>query len=611
MAMFAGAPAAKMSMKVELYVSADHLPSMDTSSASDPYAIILAAPPGAPQTPPNRWIPIGRTEKLSDTPHPRFTTPLQTDYVFEQSQPIRVVLIDYDPVSGDDVIGYMDTTIGRVMSSAGLPNGFTAALHRMPLGCSNMASLPSVVTTAIPAVGKGPTATLRGSEIRTEGANDDVTISFRCSKLDKKDFFGSSDPYVELLRLPSRVTVWRSETIMNNLNPVFQAVRLPVRMLTGGDPAAAFELVVSDWDKDGDHDLIGSTVMTMRDLVAASPAVTPGGRGFNLVSQKKAAKKGPSYTGSGTLFIDRAEVVHRPSFLEYLQGGLEISSTLAVDFTGSNGHPSTPSSLHFMHPAMPNQYMQCITAVGEILLQYDSDGMVPAYGFGGQLPSGVVSHCFPLNGNPARPECPGIPGLQGAYTMALQTVGLSGPTCFAPVIRAAAEAAAGSAMPGRQRYNILLIITDGAITDDADTISAIVAASRLPLSIIIVGVGAADFSMMKVLDGDKTGLVCPRTRQPAARDIVQFVVFRDYAMSGGGVGSMLAKEVLGELPGQIVTYFSSMGIPPGRPGGAPPTAPGGYPPAPGGYPPAAGGGAGAAYPGAYPPGYPGAYPAPR
>jgi vacuolar-type H+-ATPase subunit F/Vma7 len=47
-----------------------------------------------------------------------------------------------------------------------------------------------------------------------------------------------------------------------------------------------------------------------------------------------------------------------------------------------------------------------------------------------------------------------------------------------------------------QKYNILLIITDGIISDMQSTIDEIVDGSSLPLSIIIVGVGSADFSSM-------------------------------------------------------------------------------------------------------------------
>jgi len=48
----------------------------------------------------------------------------------------------------------------------------------------------------------------------------------------------------------------------------------------------------------------------------------------------------------------------------------------------------------------------------------------------------------------------------------------------------------------------MLILTDGCIHDMAKTINLIVEASCLPLSIIIVGIGEADFSNMIALDSD-------------------------------------------------------------------------------------------------------------
>ena len=54
-----------------------------------------------------------------------------------------------------------------------------------------------------------------------------------------------------------------------------------------------------------------------------------------------------------------------------------------------------------------------------------------------------------------------------------------------------------------QNYFILLILTDGVITDMDQTKQAVVAASGLPMSIIIVGVGEADFKMMEELDSDE------------------------------------------------------------------------------------------------------------
>ena len=57
-----------------------------------------------------------------------------------------------------------------------------------------------------------------------------------------------------------------------------------------------------------------------------------------------------------------------------------------------------------------------------------------------------------------------------------------------------------------QKYNILLIITDGLISDIEATVDQVVYGSDLPLSIIIVGVGSANFDNMDRLDADEVPL---------------------------------------------------------------------------------------------------------
>ena len=76
-------------------------------------------------------------------------------------------------------------------------------------------------------------------------------------------------------------------------------------------------------------------------------------------------------------------------------------------------------------------------------------------------------------------------------------------------------------------YNILLIITDGEIHDMEATKDLIVAASHMPLSVIIVGVGEENFQLMKQLDSDDALLRNSRNEQ-AVRDVVQFVKFKKY-----------------------------------------------------------------------------------
>lgn len=88
------------------------------------------------------------------------------------------------------------------------------------------------------------------------------------------------------------------------------------------------------------------------------------------------------------------------------------------------------------------------------------------------------------------------------------------------------------------------------------TIDEIVRGSTQPLSIVIVGVGDADFESMDVLDADETPLYSRTYKKHMARDIVQFVPFRDFKNDA----YKLAKETLQEIPGQVVDFFTKRNI---------------------------------------------------
>lgn len=89
-----------------------------------------------------------------------------------------------------------------------------------------------------------------------------------------------------------------------------------------------------------------------------------------------------------------------------------------------------------------------------------------------------------------------------------------------------------------------------------DTVQAIVNASYLPISLIIVGIGNAEFGQMNFLDADN-GKLLERNGRKALRDIVQFVPFRDF---NAAQPCLLAREVLREVPQQVVEFFRLNGI---------------------------------------------------
>ena len=102
---------------------------------------------------------------------------------------------------------------------------------------------------------------------------------------------------------------------------------------------------------------------------------------------------------------------------------------------------------------------------------------------------------------------------------------------------------------------VLLIITDGVITDLEETKRAIISASSLPLSLIIVGVGDADFGDMNTLDSDNSRLL--RSRHLVAQwDVVQFVEMRHFVSGAGSWDKeQLARSVLAEILTQLCSYM--------------------------------------------------------
>ncbi|KAF3965043.1 hypothetical protein CMV_010736 [Castanea mollissima] len=209
------------------------------------------------------------------------------------------------------------------------------------------------------------------------------------------------------------------------------------------------------------------------------------------------------------------------------------------------------------HPALFNGKKFDLRYIGGLLLAYTSknSSLIDA-GFGGRTCDGTTSHCFNLNGSAGAFKVEGVEGIMAAYSSALHNVALAGPTLFGQVINKAAQIASQSI--SYNKYFVLLIITDGVLTDLQETKDALVRASDLPLSILIVGVGGADFTQMEVLDADDGRRLESSTGRVATHDIVQFVPMRE--VHSGHIS--VVQALLEELPGQFLTFIRGRDIKP-------------------------------------------------
>ena len=225
------------------------------------------------------------------------------------------------------------------------------------------------------------------------------------------------------------------------------------------------------------------------------------------------------------------------------QAGLESSNLIiGVDFTASNEWQGRKSfngkSLHHISKSSRklNPYQRVIRIIGKTLEPFDSDNLIPAFGFGDKE---TKDHSVFSLKDKDRP-CKGLEDVLDTYNSVVQRVSLSGPTSFAPIIDKAVEI-----VKAENSYHILVVIADGQVVEaqDDDTRDSIVNASNYPLSIVVVGVGDGPWDVMHEYDE-----YLPRRRF----DNFQFIEFRQVTDNAKYPDTAFALHALMEIPDQYI-----------------------------------------------------------
>jgi hypothetical protein len=441
---------------------------------------------------------LGQTENLEDS-NLKFHTTFILDFFFELNQYLK-----FDIFQKDVKIDSLSFTLGKVMGSRGQTCSFPFSFN------NNECKL-----------------TITGKQVREDILKNHLSFKINCqmNKCDEyfiliSSMFQNEPPkrIYKSFECKGKTPFWE---ISNGIN---------LHDLCHGDDNLdiLFELCTK---KKGVIGQIQCSLQQIKNNVGF----------FHLNSKGK-------YDGSLNIMFDVFQVT---KFLDYLEQGLQISLLVGIDYTGSNGDPKHPNSLHYFFGPEPNQYQQAIQSCGGIVAYYDYDGLFPVYGFGGRLPkTTMVNHCFHVNLN-EDPNVAGVDGIIECYKNSFNLIQLEGPTYFGPLILGMIEKVRYEVSRNQSSvYYILLIITDGVIYDMDITKDLLCEAASLPISVIIIGVGNADFTNMVELDGDEVPLTNKHGLR-IERDIVQFVKYNDFKMDV----SRLAAEVLFEVPEQIEKYY--------------------------------------------------------
>ena len=354
-----------------LSISAKKLVNKDTLGKSDPFCEVYDGD-----------VLVGKTETIQNNLNPTFTQKIEYKYYFEKTQLLKFSMRDNDGKKSED-LGSVTIALSEIISKSTVDK--TLVLNGKEKGV----------------------ITVQGAEIRQIRPGH-IKFNLSGAGLDKKDTFGKSDPYVIFYNALTNVKLFTTEIIKNTLDPVWRPIKIGL--------CEKVRLECFDWDSDSVHDLIGSCEITWEGIKESHQV--------DLISKKK--KK------AGILKLSAIKPIKEYSFLDYIQNGTMLNFAVAIDFTGSNGHPSKKDSLHYIGTqAAPSKtytaYENAISGIGSVLEYYDQDRLFPVYGFGAKINKGDVSHNFNVTFN-ENPNVFGVQGILGAYRNCLYQVELWGPT---------------------------------------------------------------------------------------------------------------------------------------------------------------------------------------
>lgn len=536
-------------IKIALQLQARDLPNLDTHGRSDPFVVVYrkikSAEPSSSSsasTSEDKWERLGSTETVYNNLNPKWASIFIIEYRFGTNSILRFAIYDRDCAEDDitrhDYIGDVQCTVAQIVLADNQRLECPVRNYELAASGTNVGTL--IIRAEEQKGDLGETVTFQFAASSLRRARRPFYVLYRKNQNDA-DF--APVVYSEVHQRYSR-----------NQTTTFRPVTKSIARLVNNDQDRELMLEFYDYDRHGEHYRGGSVTFTLKSV--RQKMSSPGGTAtFTL---RKLRSRG-QIIDAGVVTVKKCDFSIPYSFVDYLHSGVVINVVVAVDMSNTNGDPQVPNSLHYNNRRIPNEYVVALREAGNVLAAYTTKETFRTYGFGAVLPNEFeTSHCFALTGNTMEPVCYGIPGLIETYYRALNTVAPYEPCLYGPVlehvIRTVRE---DNERDYRSSYTILLLVTDGDFADFEDVANLICGAADLPLSIVIVGVGNSDFVQLERLDGDEERL-CSSDGTPCARDIVQFVQFHKHRYNP----TQLSREVLDEIPDQLVSYMRSRSIRP-------------------------------------------------
>jgi len=334
------------SAPILLHFSCKNLKNMDTFSLSDPQIIIYSVSENGEK------IEVDKTEIIWDNLNPVFSKSITLDYIFERRQDyfIKVIDIDNEKTGEHDLLGTANFALSTLVGS--WKNPYTLDLNdqygkksqgqvmisfeKLPEEMDIWNFLPNVEGINGLGMFEFPMFTSFFLKFYRKGGEKDIIA-------------GENTHYV---------SVYTTETKKGSFSPLFKEFTIDSFKLCRNNPEDLIRIELMKHRFTGNHQLLGRVDFKLNDLLKDD-------KSYWYFNDEKGTKR-------GVLSFKHYSFKPKANLLNYLKMGVKLNPIFAIDFTGSNGNPNLPSSLHYFKPQQPNDYQSAIMSICNILLDYAS-----------------------------------------------------------------------------------------------------------------------------------------------------------------------------------------------------------------------------------------------
>ena len=223
------------------------------------------------------------------------------------------------------------------------------------------------------------------------------------------------------------------------------------------------------------------------------------------------------------------------TFIKFIKEmGGRFNVTFGIDFTGSNYNAKKNIDQHCIKPTnkdKPNYYKKVILECGEVLDKYSKDHYYSVFGFGLKYQSKETENCINILYDKQK---------NNASNQKIK---------FLNNVKKSSNP---------KDFNVLMIITDGCISDYKEVIDSVIEDQNLPMCINIIGIGAHPPKQMKRLNGDFGSTKSSDKKKKLERKVLNYFHLNDYTQKNNINKNfkMLKGDLMKTIPHNVTEYLN-------------------------------------------------------